>query len=112
MPRSGAAALSLATLLVTRVIPAANVLGFVVIAYLLFLAVYGVLVSLEHDGRTVRDRPAGPLTVGGILHAMVGTLIQLTIALIITVPLGLACAVYLNEARICGPGLCAPWSRR
>jgi phosphate transport system permease protein len=43
--------------------------------------------------------PLDPLTVGGILHAAVGTLIELTIALVITVPLGLACAVYLNEAR-------------
>ncbi|MDT7712500.1 MAG: phosphate transport system permease protein [Pseudonocardiales bacterium] len=43
--------------------------------------------------------PLDPLTVGGILHAAVGTLIELTIALLITVPLGLACAVYLNEAR-------------
>ncbi|MFE4415011.1 phosphate ABC transporter permease PstA [Streptomyces sp. NPDC056821] len=38
-----------------------------------------------------------PLTQGGIAHAMLGTLIQITIALVITVPLGLACAVYLNQ---------------
>jgi phosphate transport system permease protein len=43
--------------------------------------------------------PLDPLSVGGILHAAVGTLIELTIALLITVPLGLGCAVYLNEAR-------------
>ncbi|MEU6643432.1 phosphate ABC transporter permease PstA [Saccharomonospora sp. NPDC046836] len=40
-----------------------------------------------------------PLTLGGILHAIVGTLQQITIALVITVPLGLACAVFLNETR-------------
>ena len=143
---AAAAALSLAALLVTRVIPSANMLAFLVIAYLLFLVLYGVVVlSREQDGRTVRDRlasiaahslavfallallfvvgftfwrgrealphlnfftqdmqlagPLDPLTEGGILHAMVGTLIQITIALLITVPLGLACAVYLNEAR-------------
>jgi phosphate transport system permease protein len=143
---AAAAALSLAALLVTRMIPSANLLAFVVIAYLLFLAFYGVVVlSREQDGRTVTDRlaavaahsfavlalfaflfvvgftfwrgrealphlnfftqdmqlagPLDPLTVGGILHAMVGTLIELTIALLVTVPLGLACAVYLNEAR-------------
>ena len=40
----GAAALSLAALLVTRVLPGATPLAFLVIAYLLFLALYGVLV--------------------------------------------------------------------
>jgi phosphate transport system permease protein len=140
------AGLSLAALLVTRVIPSVNVGAFAVLAYPLFLAFYGVAVLVqEQDGRTVRDRlvsvavhsvavlallallfvvgftfwrgrealshlnfftqdmqlagPLDPLTVGGILHAAVGTLIELTIALVITVPLGLACAVYLNEAR-------------
>jgi phosphate transport system permease protein len=41
--------------------------------------------------------PLSPLTVGGIKHAFVGTLWMISIALLITVPLGLACAVYLNE---------------
>ncbi|MGH3698329.1 MAG: phosphate ABC transporter permease PstA [Pseudonocardiaceae bacterium] len=142
---AGAAALSLAALLTTRVIPSVNLVAFVVIAYLLFLGLYGVLVSLEDDGRTVRDRlasvvvhslaglallalvfivvftfwrgrealvhwnfyttdmqlagPLDPLTVGGILHAEVGTLIEITIALLIVVPLGVTCAVFLNETR-------------
>ncbi|MGH3773173.1 MAG: PstA family ABC transporter permease [Pseudonocardiaceae bacterium] len=138
---AGVAALSLAALLATRVIPSVNLGGFVVIAYVLFLVLYGVLVSLEDDGRTVRDRlasvavhslavlalldvvgytfwrgrealphlnffttdmqlagPLDPLTVGGILHGLAGTLIEITIALLITGPLGLVGAVYLNEA--------------
>ncbi|WP_225078365.1 phosphate ABC transporter permease PstA [Streptomyces sp. CoT10] len=41
--------------------------------------------------------PLDPLTHGGIAHAMLGTLIMITIALAITVPLGLTCAVYLNQ---------------
>ncbi|MYV46147.1 phosphate ABC transporter permease PstA [Streptomyces sp. SID2888] len=41
--------------------------------------------------------PLDPLTRGGIAHAMLGTLIMMAIALAITVPLGLACAVYLNQ---------------
>lgn len=140
---AGAAALSLAALLATRVIPSVDPGGFVVIAYVLFLVLYGVLVSLEDDGRTVRDRlasvvvhslavlallalldvvgytfwrgrealphlsflttdmqlagPLDPLTVGGILHGVAGTLIEITIMLLIIVPLGLAGAVYLNE---------------
>ena len=43
--------------------------------------------------------PLDPLTVGGISHAIVGTLIIIGISLIITVPLALACAVYLTETR-------------
>jgi phosphate transport system permease protein len=41
--------------------------------------------------------PLDPLTEGGILHAIVGTIIQITIALSITIPLGIATAVFLNE---------------
>jgi phosphate transport system permease protein len=41
--------------------------------------------------------PLDPLSNGGIAHAMLGTLIMISIALAITVPLGLACAVYLNQ---------------
>ncbi|MGH3769045.1 MAG: phosphate ABC transporter permease PstA [Pseudonocardiaceae bacterium] len=142
---AGAAGLSLAALLTTRVIPSANLIAFVVIAYLLFVALYSVLVSIEDDGRTIRDRiasvvvhslglvalialvfivtftffrgrealphlnfftqdmrlagPLDPLTVGGIAHAAAGTLIEITIALLIVVPLGLTCAVFLNETR-------------
>jgi phosphate transport system permease protein len=41
--------------------------------------------------------PLSPLTEGGIFHALVGTLQQITIALVISVPLGIATAVFLNE---------------
>ncbi|WP_051423448.1 PstA family ABC transporter permease [Arthrobacter sp. MA-N2] len=43
---------------------------------------------------------AGPLSgldQGGVLHALVGTLEQIAIALAITIPLGLTTAVFLNE---------------
>jgi phosphate transport system permease protein len=43
--------------------------------------------------------PLDPLTQGGILHALIGTLEQISIALAITIPLGLTCAVFLNETR-------------
>lgn len=46
-----------------------------------------------------RAGPADPLTVGGIKHALYGTLCMITLALVLTVPLGIACASYLNEAR-------------
>ncbi len=41
--------------------------------------------------------PLDPLTDGGILHAIAGTLIMITMALAISIPLGLATAVYLSE---------------
>jgi phosphate transport system permease protein len=41
--------------------------------------------------------PLSPLTVGGIKHALIGTLWMITIALIITVPLGITCAIYLTQ---------------
>lgn len=44
-----------------------------------------------------RAGPLDPITVGGIKHALVGTLWTITLALIITVPLGLAGAVFINE---------------
>lgn len=40
-----------------------------------------------------------PLDVGGILHAIVGTLIIVGIAFVLSVPLAIACAVYLTESR-------------
>jgi phosphate transport system permease protein len=43
--------------------------------------------------------PLDPLSIGGISHAIVGTLIIMGIALLFTVPLSLACAVYLTETR-------------
>lgn len=44
-----------------------------------------------------RAGPIDPLTIGGIQHAIVGTLEQIAIGLAITIPLGITCAVYLNE---------------
>ena len=41
--------------------------------------------------------PLDPLSTGGVVHAIVGTLIQITIALAITIPLGLTTALFLNE---------------
>ncbi len=41
--------------------------------------------------------PLDPLDRGGIWHAIVGTLLQIAIALVITVPLGLLTALFLSE---------------
>ncbi len=41
--------------------------------------------------------PLTPLSVGGVLHAIVGTLEQLTLAMLFSVPLGIATALFLAE---------------
>jgi phosphate transport system permease protein len=137
------AAIALATLLFGWFTPLTGAIGWVVVAFISFIAFYSLLVSLRSDGQEVRDRimtvllvsagvvlfsalvfvvaytiiraadalphlnfitetmeltgPLDPLTMGGILHAIVGTVIQITIALAITIPLGITTAVFLNE---------------
>ncbi len=54
--------------------------------------------NLYHEDMSAAG-PADPLSVGGIGHAILGTLIMISLALVFTVPLGLACAVFLNETR-------------
>jgi len=71
-------------------------LGYV-IAYTFFRG-WHALVHLNfytQDQRTTG--PLSPLTQGGVLHAIVGTLIEVGIAMGIAVPLGLLAAVYMNE---------------
>jgi phosphate transport system permease protein len=46
-----------------------------------------------------RTGPLDSLDQGGISHAIVGSLLQTGIALILTVPLGMACAIFLNESQ-------------
>jgi len=41
--------------------------------------------------------PLDPLSSGGVLHAIIGTLIMIAIALVICIPVGITCAVFLNE---------------
>lgn len=43
--------------------------------------------------------PQDPLTKGGILHAIVGSFIEVGIAVIVSLPLGIGTAVYLTEVR-------------
>ena len=44
-----------------------------------------------------RAGPLEPLDIGGIAHALLGTIIIMALALVLTVPLGITCAVFLNE---------------
>jgi phosphate transport system permease protein len=137
--------LATTTLLFGRITPITGQPGFLFVAFLIFILVYAVLVSLTETRPVVVDRvmavvmtsaaaiallalatviiytfvkgwkalvhvnfytqdlsrtgPSEPLTSGGITHAMVGTLIMTLIALVLTVPLGIACAVFITETR-------------
>jgi phosphate transport system permease protein len=81
-------------------------LAFLMLAVLVFVIVYtfarGVK-ALPYSNFYTQDMsvtgPLDPLSSGGILHAIVGTLMMIAIALAITVPLGITCAVFLNEIR-------------
>lgn len=137
--------LSITMLLFGRLAPFRGRIGFVVVAFVAFVAVHALLVSMTEDRPAVIDSvmsslftaaavtagaalvsvvgftlwrgrsallkknlytqdmsttgPLDPLTKGGILHAIAGSLIIVGLALIVTVPVGLACAVFLNETR-------------
>jgi phosphate transport system permease protein len=57
--------------------------------------------ALPHLNMYVDDMsgvgPRDPFTRGGILHAIVGSLIQVGIAVLVTVPLGIGTAVFMTE---------------
>lgn len=79
-------------------------LGFLMLAALVVVVVYTIVrgaSALVHLNFFVEDLdlagPLDPLTVGGLLHALIGTLEQIGIALAITIPLGVLGAVFLSE---------------
>ncbi|SFR82600.1 phosphate ABC transporter membrane protein 2, PhoT family [Agromyces sp. CF514] len=137
------AALAVSTLLFGWLTPMTGFVGWLVVTFVMFLAVYALLIALSGSRQQVADRimtslfgsagvillsalvfvllftvfrgipalthlnffvetmelagPLDPLDMGGILHAIVGTLIQISIALAITIPLGITTAIFLNE---------------
>lgn len=137
------AAVSITAIVFNFLAPFDGIVGFVLIAYAVFLALYALVVWQDEDKTAVVDRlvavvvtslaivlvgalfwvvgyvilngiealkfqnfytedmsntgPLDPLDSGGILHAMVGSMIMITIALIIVIPLGVTTAVFMNE---------------
>lgn len=81
----------------------AGVLTVAPLAFVLSYVVYkGVGVAVRWNFLTEDMAGTGgndPLSQGGVLHAVVGTMHQVGIALVICVPLAVATAVYLNEVR-------------
>jgi phosphate transport system permease protein len=71
------------------------------LAFIVFYTVFRAAKALVHVNFYTQDlhstTPLDPLTKGGVLHAIVGTLIEVGVAMGIAVPLGLLAAVFLNE---------------
>ena len=78
----------------------ATLVGLALATTIVFIFVKG-WPALHHLNFYTQDmagvRPTSPLTQGGVLHAVVGTLIQIAIAVAIALPLGIATAVYMTE---------------
>jgi phosphate transport system permease protein len=142
---AGISAAALTYLTYYVLLPFSGLLGFLLLDFVVFVGVYGLLVSFLYPGIHVRDRiatvvlhglggtmlfalvtivaftftrgwaalhhvnfftddladtgPLQPLSEGGMLHAIAGSLIMITIGLLVTVPLGIVAAVYLSESR-------------
>lgn len=70
---------------------------FSVIVFVLLRGWHVLLKSNFYTQDMSSAGPQSPVTTGGIKHAVAGTLIIISIALVVSVPLGLSCAVFLNE---------------
>lgn len=78
--------------------------GFLLLAVLLLVIFYTLArgwSAMVHLNFFTQDMsvtsPLAPLDEGGVLHGIAGTLQQITLALLLTVPLAVICAVFLNE---------------
>ena len=78
-------------------------IAFLALSSVIFFVLFKGWAALHHLNFYTQDManagPNDPLTVGGIKHAIVGSLIIISIALVITLPLGIACAVFLTETQ-------------
>ncbi len=138
-----AGALALDWLLYTKILPFSGTLGFLVLWYCLFLALFAGATAVGNPSQVVVDRvvgaairgaaalvffalftsimftfvrgfpalthlnfftkdmagvrPTDALSRGGILHAVLGSVIEIGIAIAVTLPLGVGTAIYLNE---------------
>ena len=76
---------------------------FMLMVLLLVLPVLIILGTLIAKGGSVISfeflfsNPTDGMTAGGILPALIGTVWLVTVALLVSVPLGVAAAIYLNE---------------
>ncbi|MGH2569837.1 MAG: phosphate ABC transporter permease PstA, partial [bacterium] len=70
---------------------------------LLILPVIAILAILVHKGASILSvdflltEPTNGMTAGGIFPALIGTVWLVAVALLVSVPVGVAAAVYLSE---------------
>jgi phosphate transport system permease protein len=78
----------------------AGVLLAALVVVIVFTLARGA-VAFRHSNFWVEDLslagPLDPLTMGGMAHAALGTLIMIAFALAISIPLGVLCAVFMAE---------------
>ena len=73
-------------------------LALIYVIFYTFFRGWRALVHLNFYTQDLRTTgPLSPLTQGGVRHAIVGTLIEVGVAMGIAVPLGLLAAVYMHE---------------
>lgn len=135
--------LALVDIVYEHLLDGSGTVGFMVVWYVTFLAIYATVVAMSNPRTLVVDRlvtaalyaaaglvifallttvvytfikgwaaythlnfftrtmagvsPTAPLNQGGILHAIVGTVIEVSIAVVASVPLGIGTAVYMSE---------------
>src|SRR5579862_7153899 len=86
---------------VSVVVHSLGALVFLALVYVIFYTFFRGWAALHHLNFFTQDLrttgPLSPLTQGGVRHAIVGTLIEVAIAMGISVPLGLLAAVYMQE---------------
>ncbi|MET0930876.1 MAG: phosphate ABC transporter permease PstA [Aeromicrobium sp.] len=78
----------------------ALLVGFALASTIIFVLVQGIG-ALMHVNMFTDDMsgvgPRDPLNRGGVAHAIVGSLIQIGIAVAVTIPLGIGTAIYMTE---------------
>jgi phosphate transport system permease protein len=89
--------------LMTVVLTSAGVVAFGALAMVVSFTLWRGHTALLNKNFFTQDMsragPLAPLHVGGVAHALVGTLWTIGIAVVLTVPLGIVCAIYLDQTR-------------
>jgi len=87
--------------IVSVVVHSLGALVLVVLVFVISYTFYRGWRALLHANFYTQDLrttgPLDPLTKGGVIHAIVGTLIEVGLAMSLSVPLGLLTAVFMNE---------------
>jgi phosphate transport system permease protein len=87
--------------LVSAIVRTGAFIVFGTLATAIFFTFQQGIEALVHTNFFTTDmagvRPTSSLDNGGIVHAILGSMIEVGIAIAITLPLGIGCAVYMNE---------------